>query len=53
MEYQVEDRESGNWMMGKFATYAEAEKEVERQEDEDRQNGNYMPDYYFIREVNA
>ena len=50
-KYQVEDRETGNCVMGEFATLEEAINEVDRQEQEDKVEGQYESDWYAIRDL--
>lgn len=46
--YIIRDREAGN-IIEAVDTYEEAIKTVEAYEEEDRNNGNYTPNFYEIK----
>lgn len=46
--YKVVDRATNNWIIDEFTTKKEAEKEIEKQEKEDKKNGNYEENFYQI-----
>ena len=47
MMYVVRDREAGN-VITQFETMEEAQKELERYEEHDREDGVYVEDFYEI-----
>lgn len=51
MKYVLRDRETGNTDFDVFSDYKEALEELERFEEEDKENGDYTPDFYEIVEV--
>ena len=50
MKYIIRDRETGTFI-DEFATYEEAQKELDRFEQIDKEEGNYTPDFYEIVEA--
>ena len=46
-KYIIQDSETGTFI-DQFDTYQEAQKELERYEKEDKQEGTYTPDFYEI-----
>ena len=48
MNYQVEDYETGN-IIEQFTTMAEAEAYCAKAEKQDKDDGNYTPGFYAIR----
>lgn len=53
MKYVLRDRETGNTDFDVFSDYKEALEELERFEEEDKENGDYTPDFYEIVEVDG
>ena len=52
MKKFIVEAKRGAWgNLGEFSTLEEAELEVERQEADDKADGNYEKDYYMIIEV--
>lgn len=51
MKYVLRDREAGITDFDAFSNYEEALEELERFEKEDKENGDYTPDFYEIVEV--
>ena len=47
MMYAVRDREAGN-LITQFETMEEAQKELERYEEQDKKDGTYTEDFYEI-----
>ena len=47
MMYVVRDREAGN-VITQFETMEEAQKELERYEEQDKKEGTYSEDFYEI-----
>jgi hypothetical protein len=47
-KYILTDRETNNWPLGEYDTMEEAQKELEKNEKEDKENGNFEQDYYQI-----
>ena len=48
-KYIIQDSETGTFI-DQFSTYQEAQKELERYENEDTQEGTFTPDFYEIVE---
>ena len=48
-KYIIQDRETGTFI-DQFNTYQEALTELERYENEDKQDGTFTPDFYEIVE---
>ena len=48
-KYIIQDRETGTFI-DQFDTYQEAQKELKRYENEDKQDGTFTPDFYEIVE---
>lgn len=48
-KYIIQDSETGTFI-DQFNTYQEAQKELERYEEEDKKEGNFTPDFYEIVE---
>lgn len=48
-KYIIQDSETGTFI-DQFDTYQEAQKELERYENEDKQDGTFTPDFYEIVE---
>lgn len=48
-KFTIQDRETGTFI-DEFDTYTEAMKELQRYEDEDKQEGVYTLDFYEIVE---
>ena len=46
----IRDREAGN-VIDKFTSFLEAEKELKKYEDNDREEGTYTPDFYEIIKI--
>ena len=47
MMYVVRDREAGN-VITKFETMEDAQKELEKYEEQDKKDGTYSEDFYEI-----
>ena len=47
MMYVVRDREAGN-VITQFETMEEAQKEIEKYEEQDKKDGTYTEDFYEI-----
>lgn len=47
MKYIIRDREAGN-IIDELQTMEEAERQLKAYEEEDKQNGEYEPDFYEI-----
>ena len=47
MMYVVRDREAGN-VITQFETMEEAQKELEKYEEQDKKDGTYLEDFYEI-----
>jgi hypothetical protein len=50
-KYIIQDHETGTFI-DEFETYQEAQKELERYENEDKQDGTFTPDFYEIVQEN-
>lgn len=48
-KYIIQDSETGTFI-DQFNTYQEAQQELERYENEDKQEGTFTPDFYEIVE---
>ena len=48
-KYIIQDSETGTFI-DQFNTYQEAQKELERYENEDKKDGTFTPDFYEIVE---
>jgi hypothetical protein len=48
-KYIIQDSETGTFI-DQFDTYQEAREELERYENEDKQEGTFTPDFYEIVE---
>jgi hypothetical protein len=48
-KYIIQDSETGTFI-DQFDTYQEAQKELQRYENEDKQEGTFTPDFYEIVE---
>ena len=51
MMYVVRDREAGN-VITQFETMEEAQKELEKYEEQDKKDGTYSEDFYEIAVIN-
>ena len=52
MMYVVRDREAGN-VITQFETMEEAQKEIEKYEEQDKKDGVYVEDFYEIYDLDT